>query len=86
MIAVVRICLSGGEKAMLKRRSQYCMEVEYSAAEVPEEVHSLFRIFNQMNQLVKDLIERCPPLQVSVELLVGEEEKFKRDILVSHKK
>ncbi|CAH1800779.1 unnamed protein product [Owenia fusiformis] len=68
----------------VKRKFKYCMEIEYDPKKiVNNHIIEAFEHFNKANKLIREIIEKGPPLVNSVELVIQEDSQLRRDILVA---
>ena len=71
------------DSVQLHRKHKFCMEITFDGKKVPYTVCPVFLAFNKANKLVKDIIEKGPPLVDSVQMVVNNERDLRRDVLVA---
>ena len=71
------------ETVSVKRRFQYCMEIEYDEHLIPSNVTPVFLAFNKANKLVREILDKGSPLANSVALVVQDEKDLRREVLVA---
>ncbi|KAI0241943.1 hypothetical protein LSAT2_015402 [Lamellibrachia satsuma] len=78
--------LCGESKAVLEvRRTQtYCLHIKYDVERVPASVLPALVAFNRVNKLVRELLDKAPPLVMSAELLIRDEKELRRDVLAAN--
>ena len=76
----------GDTEAILhvRRTHQYCLHVTYDCGRIPESVLPVLLSFNRANKLIRELMDKAPPLVVSLELLVRDEKELRRDVLAAN--
>lgn len=55
---------------VIKRRFQYCMEIQYDDKLIDYTITPAFLAFNQANKLVKEILEKGPPMVSSIQLVI----------------
>lgn len=80
------ILFLGGAKLTAKRE-KYCIQLEYNAREIsencsglPEDVLEALELYNKINRLVKNILEKSPQVSKSLSLVVQDEEHLLREV------
>ncbi|XP_074642964.1 uncharacterized protein LOC141900119 [Tubulanus polymorphus] len=80
-LRILKMKLEGAE-ITVKRKYQFCIELNYDKREIPEELLPVLDHYNSANHLTKDILDKGPMLLQSVDIILKNEQRGKRDILV----
>ena len=73
-----------GAVLAVSRTHAYCLYVSYDSERVPASVLPALVAFNRANKLVRELMDRAPPLVIAAELLIRDEKELRRDVLAAN--
>ncbi len=59
------------------------MEITFDGRDVHYSVIPVFIAFNKANKLVKDIIDKGPPIVTSVQMVIDNDRDLRRDVLVA---
>lgn len=79
--------VTGHAQLSIGRKSKYCIQIDYDAHEVstesgprPEVVISALELFNRANKLTKDIMDRAPNVNRSVQLILNDENSLRKEV------
>ncbi|XP_013402617.1 uncharacterized protein LOC106168197 [Lingula anatina] len=73
----------GEVEVKLKRKQKHCMEIEFDPKDMPDRVIPALTNFNKANTLIRDIIDKTPSAVESIQLVVKEEDKLRREIMAA---
>ncbi|XP_059145655.1 uncharacterized protein LOC131932757 [Physella acuta] len=76
-----------GQAKLSGNRTKNCVLISYDRREVsqqcqgpPEDVIEIIELYNKINKLIKNILEKSPQVRSSITLVLEEEQKLKREV------